>query len=115
MEWSDDPRDAGLLSERGVPGDVTEQADRRDGEPEDREWITQPESQDRREVRRGSRAAYVEVRVPRHHPEGRRVEAEVKEAVPDRPEAAERAVLKIDVIPAIDEQTSDERRREKAR
>src|SRR5205823_11859189 len=44
-----------------------------------------------------------------------RVESQVEKPVPDRPEAAERAVLQVDVVPAVQEQARDEQRGEQTR
>ena len=64
------------------------------------------------EVRLGMHALNEQMRVARGDPQERRGEPGVEERVPDGEEAAERAVLKIDVIPAIEEETGDERRRQ---
>src|SRR5207245_7749571 len=114
-ERRDHTSDTALRSEGGVPRDVPEQADRREREAADRERVAQRDSEKRVEVRLRLRAARVEVRVPRHGPERACGESEVEQAVPDGPELAERAVLQVDVIPAVEEEASDEGCREEAR
>ncbi len=115
MEGSDHASDTALLAERGVPRDVAEQSDHRDREAGDRERVAQRDAEDRVEVRLRLRAARVEVRVARQDPEGGGAESEVQERVPDREEAAERAVLQVDVIPAVEEEAGHEPEREQAR
>ena len=66
------------------------------------------------EVRSGSRAAVVEVRVACDDPKRGAVETEVEQRMPDREEAAQRTVLQIDVVPAIEEESDDQQRREQA-
>src|SRR2546425_7067797 len=115
MERRDHTSDTALRSEGGVPRDVAEQPDRREREAADRERVAQRDSEERMEVRRRLRAARVEVRVARHGPERACGESEVEQPVPDGPELAERAVLEVDVVPAVEEEACDEGRSEEAR
>src|SRR5206468_1268072 len=53
--------------------------------------------------------------ISRHGPERARGESEVEQPVPEGPELAERAILKVDEIPAVEEEACDEGCREEAR
>src|SRR5438132_1360733 len=108
MEGRGHARDAGLRPEKGVPGDVAEQGDGRQRKAADRERIPERDAEDRVEVRRGLRAARVEMRVTREHPERGRGESRVEEPMPDGPELAQHAVLKVDVAPAVEEEPEHE-------
>src|SRR5205823_13945324 len=74
--------------------------------------IAQRDTEEAVKVGRGTRAGYEEMRISRHDPREGGAEARVQERVPDREEAAERAVLQVDVVPAVKEQTRHERHRE---
>src|SRR6185503_9937019 len=111
VERRDDARDAGLLAERGVPRDVAEQSDRRDREPADRERIAERDPEELVEVGRRLTAAQ-EVRVARHDPERGAIESCIEQGMPDREEATERAVLQVDVVPAIEEEPYNEQGRQ---
>jgi len=114
MEGRDHAGDTGLLAERGVPDEIAEEADPRQGQAADREGVAQRDPEDRVEVGRGLRPARVQMWIPADDPHRGRVESEVEQPVPDGEESAERSVLQVDVVPAVEEKPGHEQNGQQA-
>jgi hypothetical protein len=93
-----------------MPDRVADQPDGGDDDAGHGKGVPQRDSQEEVQLGLGLPPLEEQVRVPRHHPDRGRGEAGVERGVPRREEAAERTILEVDVVPAVEEEAEDQRR-----